>query len=103
MVSPIGFWAHLSAAHDGVTGRVAERFGRVLVRATAPRSPDGPLAWPWYATQVLPVRLRPGLVISHGERPRGLPAPDLIIGDGAVDVDEVAARVVSAMHERLVR
>ncbi|MBA2336914.1 MAG: hypothetical protein H0V96_03990 [Acidimicrobiia bacterium] len=101
LVTPIGFWAHLSRGDGEVARHVAERFGRILVYATAPRSPNARAAWWWYARQVLPIRLRPGLVISHGRRPRGVTAPHLVLEDGATDVDEIGARIMAAMSDRL--
>lgn len=101
LATPVGFWAHLPKGSGEVAGRVADRFGQVLVYAIAPRAPDTPAVWWWwYARQVLPIRLRPGLVISHGPRPRGV-TPHLVLDDGPTDVDEIGARIVAAMSDRL--
>ena len=103
LAAPIGFWAHLPGDEANTAARLAERFDRVLVRAKAVPAPGGHMPWPWYAREVVPVRLRPGLVVSYGARPRWVPAPDLVLDDTPVDLDEIAARLVAAMSARLAR
>jgi hypothetical protein len=97
--SPIGFWAHLTGDRGADAEVVVDRFRRILVRAVAAESPGGPNALPWYLQTVTPVRLRPGLVVSYGAVPRGVPVPDLVVAD-AEDVDEAAKLLVSAMADR---
>ena len=100
--SPVGFWAHLAGDDGAIAAEAAERFARVLVVARAVRAPAGRPAPVWYAREVAPIRLRPGLVVSYGHRPRAVPAPDVELG-AAMAADDVVAELVRSMHRRLTR
>lgn len=98
--TPIGYWVHFPGNQERLARSVAERFGRVLVRSSSGRYPSGlAQAWIWYAREIQPIRLRPGLTASWGIRaPRG-PSPDLSL-DRPGDLDEASKGVVAAMAER---
>jgi hypothetical protein len=102
LTAPIGFWAHLSGDAGEVATSAAARFARVLVEAKAIRAPAGWSAPVWYCREVVPIRLRPGLVVSYGRRPSGIGGPDLELGMG-MTVDAVVAQLVRSMHGRLIR
>jgi hypothetical protein len=102
VAAPIGFWAHLSGDYGEVAAAAAARFARVLVVAKAIPAPGEWSTPVWYCREVVPVRLRPGLVVSHGRRPSGMGGPDLELTAG-MTVDAVVAQLVRSMHGRLIR
>jgi hypothetical protein len=95
-----------SKGQDGRLGEVAAaaaaRFARVLVVAKAIPAPGEWSTPVWYCREVVPVRLRPGLVVSHARRPSGMGGPDLELTAG-MTVDAVVAQLVRSMHGRLIR
>jgi hypothetical protein len=101
LTAPVGFWAHLSGDAAEVAAAAAARFARTLVAAEAMPAPAGRVAPIWYCRRVVPIRLRPGLVVSYGRRPWAVD-PDIELGSG-MTVDVVVARLVGAMHRRLTR
>lgn len=99
---PIGFWVHLPGEREDIARSIAERFGRVLVHSSADRYPAaaGP-AWIWFARDVQPIRLRPGLLASWGAVPtRRGPTPDLTIDSSQDHPDEVDRLVIAGMAAR---
>jgi hypothetical protein len=101
LVEPIGFWVHFPGNHEDLARSITERFGEVLVRSSINRYPDGPVqAWQWFAREIQPTRLRPGLVASWGQvGSPSSPTPDLIV-DSPGGLDEVSRAVVSHMADR---
>ena len=97
VADPVGFWAHVQ---DPQLARLlADRFSRFLVLAGTGAVPSPALQIPWAVTRVAKVRFRPGIFISHGPSPGGVPRPDLIVQ--AADQDSAAREITSAMAARL--
>lgn len=92
MLHPVGAWLSVAEAEHGRS--LVERFGRFLPHARLVRVDS---RWDWVRS-VVPVRWRPGIVISP---PRaGWPAPDVVLA-AAGDVDTVGRQAVEALSRRV--
>ena len=94
VVRPIGFWAHTAQAEIGV--EMARRMSRFLVGATTQPTPPLVRQPAWWATAVMPIRLRPGVFVSTGPLPRWRP-PDGVLSASPTDGD-AAARQLTSCH-----
>ena len=96
---PIGCWAHVSDYALAVD--LSARFGRFLVVASHTRVPPLAKQLVWWWSDVLPVKLRAGVVISGGAMPSIRP-PDVVIWDDArADTDAAARQIVKVMAAKV--
>lgn len=96
LMRPVGVWAHATEAAVGA--QLASRFSRFLVYAETQPSPSAARQPAWWATSIMPIRLRPGVFVSTGQLPRW-GTPDVLLG--TLPVDAAAHRLVAAMTTRL--
>jgi hypothetical protein len=96
VAKPVGFWTHAAEADTAI--ELARRCARFLVCSGTAPTPS-PIRQPaWWIASIQPVRLRPGVFLSHGPLPRW-PAPDLVLS--ASSADEAARQLTAAMNARL--
>jgi hypothetical protein len=93
---PVGFWAH--AGSSAVGAELACRFSRFLPCATTQPTPTLPRQLVWWATTIMPIRLRPGVFVSTGRLPR-YRIPDIVLAPSSRA--EAARQLTSAMTARL--
>ena len=96
LAKPVGFWGHVAEPTVGV--ELALRFSRFLVTAETQPTPSPKWQPVWWATSIMPVRLRPGIFLSTGRSPRW-PTPDVVVS--ASSIDESAHQLTSAMTARV--
>jgi hypothetical protein len=98
VLRPTGFWVEIGGESGSeLIGRVLVRFKRFLPVVETGRRPRGVGAQVrWVASDVVPVRWRPGLFVSQRF---GLPRGDLRIPTFD-DVDRLCSRIVDAMRIR---
>lgn len=96
VVRPVGYWAHTAAA--GVGAELACRFSRFLVYAKTQPTPSVMRQPTWWATSIMPIRLRPGIFVSTGQLPQWR-TPDLVLT--APSTDEAARELTAAMAARV--
>jgi hypothetical protein len=103
VIQPIGFWAHISGSDaEAKAEELQSLFGGWLVRTESGRRPRGLGAMPWWATVVMPVRLRPGLFLSHSEHRPNRPKADLQLSSRE-SAANLAASIVEAMARKATR
>ena len=92
-VEPVGFWAHTGSAE--VAEELKARLSRFLTPVRTGSLPGLSTRPAWYVTKVAPVRLRPGVFISHGAAtPR---RADGLVGS---DPEKAASSLVRLMARR---
>lgn len=94
LANPVGHWAHV--ADERIATVLADRFGRLLVTARSGSVPRVASQPSWWATEVMPVRLRPGIYVSYGSMAR-LSTPDCVTEGSAVE--ESARQIVASMAQ----
>jgi len=104
-VSPIGYWVELMGPNSEgqkLTEDLRSRFEGWVIHLGSGARPSGPAGYQWWIRRVMPIRLRPGIFLSHSEA-RAHPSADLTLDwHPKMTVESIAGTVVEAMSARVV-
>lgn len=105
-VSPIGYWVEIvgpKSEAQKLTESLRSRFEGWVIHLSTGERPSGLAAYRWWARQVMPIRLRPGVFLSYSES-RSRPVADLTIEwHPNLTAKETTRSIVEAMSGRIPR
>jgi hypothetical protein len=103
ITQPIGFWVHIIGPESENKAReLRSRFEAWLVRVEIGNHRAGAGALLWWATDVVPVRLRPGLFLSYSEKSLESGKADLLLRSPQATAI-LAKSIVEAMARKAAR
>ena len=104
VVSPIGYWVEIvgpKSEGQKLTEDLRSRFEGWVIHLNTGERPSGLAGYRWWARQVMPIRLRPGVFLSYRES-KSRPIADLTIDwHPNLTAKETARSIVEAMSGRI--